>query len=195
MTEAEELLICRNANKQNEIDAASAYMGTPPLVHFEKILGASPFMDIPCKVRVAENRSPLPALNTEVMIRALTRSASPEMFNRSMAITYGDLLLSASIIQYKIFETHAAPVPFPVVSPPSTAASVGSLDGITMPIHNAEPQKKIKIRQTKDRKALGRILRGFSDSAATIDTYSGPHILCYQRFIFQESLVYQLTRK
>jgi len=58
-----------------------------------------------------------------------------------------------------------------------------------MPIHNAEPQKNIKIRQTKERKALGSILRGFSDSAATIDTYSGPQILHYQPVFFKINIL------
>jgi hypothetical protein len=73
------------------MDTASAYSGTPASVHLDNNLGASPFNAMPCRLRVAENKSPLQALNTEVMINALTRSARPDIFSRSMAMTYGDL--------------------------------------------------------------------------------------------------------
>lgn len=46
-----------------------------------------------------------------------------------------------------------------------------------MPMHSADPTKNTRSRQTKDLKAGGRILRGFSVSAATIAMYSGPVIL------------------
>lgn len=46
-----------------------------------------------------------------------------------------------------------------------------------MPMQSAEPTKKSRIRQTKERNAGGNILRGFSVSAATIEIYSGPHML------------------
>lgn len=45
----------------------------------------------------------------------------------------------------------AAPVPDPEMSPPRMARSVESLDGMTMPIQRADPTKKTRIRQTKDR--------------------------------------------
>ena len=44
-------------------------------------------------------------------------------------------------------------------------------------MHRAEPTKNTSNLQTKDLKAGGRILRGFSVSAATIDMYSGPVML------------------
>lgn len=44
-------------------------------------------------------------------------------------------------------------------------------------MHKAEPTKNTSNRQTNDLKAGGKILRGFSVSAATIDIYSGPVIL------------------
>ena len=71
----------------------------------------------------------------------------------------------------------AAPVPLPAMSPPSIAKRGESLEGITIPMHNAEPTKNTRRRQTNDLKAGGSILRGFSVSAATIDIYSGPVIL------------------
>jgi hypothetical protein len=71
----------------------------------------------------------------------------------------------------------AAPVPLPPIAPSSIAKRVGSFEGITIPIHNAEPTKNTRRRQTNDLKAGGSILRGFSVSAATIDIYSGPVIL------------------
>lgn len=74
--------------------------------------------------------------------------------------------------------THeAAPVPLPDLSPLRIAFRVVSSDGMTIPMHNAEPTKKTSRRQAKDRKAGGRTLRGFSVSAATIEMYSGPVML------------------
>ena len=71
----------------------------------------------------------------------------------------------------------AAPVPFPPTSPPRMARSVGSSEGTTIPIHKAEPTKNTRSRQTNDLNAGGKILRGFSVSAATMAIYSGPVIL------------------
>lgn len=48
---------------------------------------------------------------------------------------------------------------------------------MTIPMHNAEPTKNTSNRHTKDLNAGGKILRGFSVSAATIDMYSGPVML------------------
>lgn len=75
-------------------------------------------------------------------------------------------------------KTHdAAPVPEPETVPPRIARRVGSLYGMTMPMQRADPTKKTRIRQTNERKAGGRIFRGASASAATIEMYSGPVIL------------------
>ena len=71
----------------------------------------------------------------------------------------------------------AAPVPEPDISPPRMPRRVESLYGMTMPMQRDEPTKNRSIRQTNERKAGGRILRGFSVSAATMEMYSGPHIL------------------
>lgn len=71
----------------------------------------------------------------------------------------------------------AAPVPLPDISPSRMARRVGSLYGTTIPMQRAEPTKNTRILQTKDRKAGGRIFRGFSVSAAAIEMYSGPVIL------------------
>jgi hypothetical protein len=71
----------------------------------------------------------------------------------------------------------AAPVPDPEMSPSRIEARVASLYGMTIPIQRAEPTKNKRMRQTKDRYAGGRVFRGFSASAATIDMYSGPQIL------------------
>jgi hypothetical protein len=71
----------------------------------------------------------------------------------------------------------AAPVPPPSISPSRIAISVESLDGMTIPMHNAEPTKNTISRHANDLYAGGKTLRGFSVSAATIDTYSGPVML------------------
>ena len=77
----------------------------------------------------------------------------------------------------KMITHDAAPVPFPPTSPPRMPRSVGSSEATTIPIHKAEPTKKTSRRQTKDLNAGGKILRGFSVSAATMAMYSGPVML------------------
>ena len=71
----------------------------------------------------------------------------------------------------------AAPVPEPDTVPPRIPRRVESLYGMTMPMQREEPTKKTRIRQTNERKAGGRIFRGASVSAATIEMYSGPVML------------------
>lgn len=150
------------------------------MVHLEKIRGAWPSSAMPCKVRAAAYSSPLPALRIDVMMRALTKCGSPEILSRPIAITYG-----LRIVRYRSITDRnatmrtydAAPVPFPPTSPFRIARSVGSSEGTTIPIHKAEPTKNTSSRQTKDLKAGGRILRGFSVSAATMLMYSGPVML------------------
>lgn len=44
-------------------------------------------------------------------------------------------------------------------------------------MQRADPQKNVNIRHTNDLNALGKIFRGCSASPATMETYSGPHIL------------------
>lgn len=41
-------------------------------MQYDRIFGAWPVMDIPCRVRVAVKRRPLPALKMDVMISAFT---------------------------------------------------------------------------------------------------------------------------
>lgn len=65
-------MTCKKARRQNERDTARAQMGMPLFVQYDSILGAWPVMDIPCRVRVAVNRRPFPALKMDVMISAFT---------------------------------------------------------------------------------------------------------------------------
>lgn len=81
----------------------------------------------------------------------------------------------------------AAPVPEPETVPSRIPRRVESLYGITMPMQSEDPTKKARIRQTNERKAGGRIFRGASVSAATIEMYSGPVILL--RYISSRSPV------
>jgi hypothetical protein len=58
---------------------------------------------------------------------------------------------------------------------------------MTIPMHNAEPTKNTSNRHTKDLNAGGKILRGFSVSAATIDMYSGPVMLHFVSLLAESS--------
>jgi hypothetical protein len=55
-------------------------------------------------------------------------------------------------------------------------------------MHNAEPTKNTSNRHTNDLNAGGRILRGFSVSAATIDMYSGPVMLHIVSLLAESSI-------
>lgn len=103
------------------------------------------------------------------------------MLSRPIAITYG-LNIMSDIMRVLVVNLgdqpyDAAPVPEPDTSPSRILLNVSSFEGITMPIHSADPTKNSSIRQTNDLNAGGRILRGVSVSAATMETYSGPQIL------------------
>ena len=80
-------MTCKKASRQNDSEKARAQIGTPCLVHREKIRGAWPSSDMPCRVRAAAYSNPLPALKIDVMIRAFTKLGSPEILSLCIAMT------------------------------------------------------------------------------------------------------------